>query len=357
MDLLFAESSIKGWGTEQHFAALATAMKERGHDVRCLLRAGSPLQATLRAADVAVTALPFGGGADPRAILALARMIRQRRPDWLVTNDGKFYWPFVLVSALTGARSALFRHWPDMPKSAITRRLIARFADRFILVSRFQRERLRQRGVDVSRMVILYNPIDTARLSPSVQARAQMRQALGIAEDEFVVGYVGRLVADKGVHALQLAAMQALTGQPRARLLWVGDGSELPRLRERAATGAIRQQFAGWNADVRGVYAAMDVVAVPSEYPDPCPRVPVEAQACGVPVVCSDAGGLPETFRPDASGLLVPEGDRQQLAAALLALLRDPVRRTNMGQAGREYVTGKFSFQRIAMDFEALLQG
>jgi glycosyltransferase involved in cell wall biosynthesis len=358
VDLLFVESSIKGWGTEQHFAALALAMAHRSHQVRCLMRTGSPLEAGLRAAQVAVTSLQFGGSTDPRLLGALLRLVAQRRPDWLVTNDGKFYWPLILLGRLTGARTALFRHWPNMPKSELTRRLVPRLADRFILVSRFQREYLRGQGIDVARMALLYNPIDTTALRPSAEARARMRASLGLADADVAVGYVGRMVADKGIFTLGEAAATLLAAAPNARMVWVGDGVDLPALRARIAQSQQRSRhlFLNWTADVQGVYTSLDVAVVPSQYPDPCPRVPVEAQACGVPVVCSDIGGLPETLLADVSGLLVPPQDAAGLRTAILRLVDDPDMRRAFGRAGREWVCATLSYERIAAAFEALLE-
>jgi glycosyltransferase involved in cell wall biosynthesis len=359
VELLFAESSIKGWGTEQHFAALALAMARRAHRVRCLMSAGSPLEAPLRAAGIPVELARFRGGADPRMLAQLYRRVAQHRPDWLVTNDGRFYWPLVLIARLSGARTALFRHWEGMPRSALTRRYLPRLADRFILVSQFQRELFRSQGIDVGRMPILYNPIDTQQLSPSAEARVRMRAALGLTEGEVAIGYVGRMVRIKGIFTLLEAAAEVLAATPETRLVWVGDGADLSALRGAVEQSAQRTRhiFSHWSADVRAVYAALDIVAVPSIYPDPCPRVPVEAQACGTTVVCSDAGGLRETFAPGVSGLLTPEGDVRALSAALIELVRDPPRRLGMARAGRELAATRFSFGRIAQDFEAILAG
>ena len=69
----------------------------------------------------------------------LRRLASQRRPNWLITNDPKLYWPLIFVGRLSGARTALFRHWEYMYKGALSRR-VPRLADRFILVSRCQRE-------------------------------------------------------------------------------------------------------------------------------------------------------------------------------------------------------------------------
>jgi glycosyltransferase involved in cell wall biosynthesis len=118
---------------------------------------------------------------------------------------------------------------------------------------------------------------------------------------------------------------------------------------------ASRHRFRGWEADPAALYPALDVLAVPSLYPEPFGRVSVEAQAAAVPVVSSLAGGLPETFVPDSTGIGVAPGDVDGLASAILALIRDPATRRRMGAAGRDWASARFSLERIAGDFEHLL--
>ncbi len=359
MELLFVESSTRGWGTEQHSAALAIAMARRNHHVRCIIPVGTPLETVLREAGVPVVLneRPVRGSVDTRAMRTLYRVASQRRTDWLITNEPKLYWPLVLIGRLTGTRTALFRHWENMNKGALTRRFIPRLADRFVLVSRAQREHLRADGVDVTNMSILYNPIDTQRLSPSDEARARGRASLGVMDGQIVVGYVGRMVRDKGIFTLLKASEQFLPAAPETRLVWVGEGLDLPELRARVEQSVCRERhiFRRWSADIQAIYTALDVLVVPSEYAEPFGRVSVEAQACGTPVICSDAGGLPETLTPQITGLLTRKGDSEQLAAAVLELARDPDRRRSVALAGRRLACASFSMEHIANEFEALL--
>jgi glycosyltransferase involved in cell wall biosynthesis len=359
VELLFAESSTTGWGTEQHFAALAIAMARRAHVVRCVMTTGSPLEPMLREAGVPVVLSRYQarGSMDPHAMRLLRRLVSQKRPNWIITNDPKLYWPLIFVGRLGGARTALFRHWEYMCKGALSRRFIPRLADRFILVSRSQREHLRASGVDVSRMGILYNPIDTHRLSPSSEARVRMRASLALTDGQIAVGYVGRMVQEKGIFTLLDASERLLAQAPEALIVWVGDGLDLPKLQARLEHSTFRQRhiFRRWTDDMQGVYNALDVVAVPSEYAEPFGRVSVEAQACGTAVVCSDAGGLPETLSPEVSGFLTRKGDPEQLTAAILELVRNADRRRSMALAGRQFACANFSFDRVAHEFEALL--
>jgi len=359
MRLLFAESSIRGYGTEQHIAALATAMARRGHDVCCLVIAGSPVAALLHEAGVPTIAINPGRTRGLRIAAALLRLAIRRRPDWMISNDPRFYRMLLAVRGLTGARVAIFRHWHDAPAGRRSRDLLCRRTDRFILVSQFHRQDYRRQGMSVERASVLYNPIDTGRFRPSPAARASARSGLGFGDSDVVVGYVGRMIKAKGIGTLREAAERFLAADPAVRLLWVGDGEDAAALRARIAgsADARRHRFLGWQADMAALYPALDILAVPSLYPEPFGRVSVEAQATAVPVALALAGGLPETFVNDATGIGVAPGDVEELARAILTLAGDPQRRRRMGAAGREWVTERFSLERIAQDFERLLAG
>ncbi|HEY7889961.1 MAG TPA: glycosyltransferase family 4 protein [Steroidobacteraceae bacterium] len=357
MRLLFAESSTRGYGTEQHIAALATAMARRGHDVRCLVMDGSPVASLLHEARVATVSIPSGRSRGVRIALALLRLAMRQRPDWTVSNDPRFYRLLLAVRSLTGARVALFRHWHDAPAKRRSRDLLSRRTDRFILVSQFHRRDYERQGMSVERAAVLYNPIDTERFRPSSAARASARARLGFSDSDVVVGYVGRMIAAKGILTLFDAAAQFLAAEACARMLWVGDGEDFAALQAgvMGSPHAGSHRFLGWEADLAALYPALDILAVPSLYPEPFGRVSVEAQAAAVPVVSSLAGGLPETFVSGSTGIGVAPGDSDGLASAALSLIRDPERRRRMGAAGRDWACSRFSLERIAADFERLL--
>ena len=122
MKLLFVDSNRGCWGMEQHFISLATGMARQGHEVRVVLRQGSAMEPILRQARmqvptqapiqalIQVHAVRFGGGGDPRLLARLFRLVGQSRPDWLIANDGKLYWPLLILGWLIGSRVALFHH-------------------------------------------------------------------------------------------------------------------------------------------------------------------------------------------------------------------------------------------------------
>ena len=114
-----------------------------------------------------------------------------------------------------------------------------------------------------------------------------------------------------------------------------------------------RTVFTGHLDDVRPALAAMDVFVHPGD-PEPFGLVVVEAMAMGTPVVGFAHGALPEIVLPDQTGLLVPPGNEEALAHAVLTLLARPERRLAMGRAARERVVRYFTVQRTVRQVEAI---
>jgi glycosyltransferase involved in cell wall biosynthesis len=174
-----------------------------------------------------------------------------------------------------------------------------------------------------------------------------------------VVGYFGRMSEGKGIFTLLEAANAAMLIEPKLHCLWVGDGPDAALLRERIAAQlqtAHRHHFTGWVHDVHPYYKAISVLAFPSKLPETFGRVAVEAQACEVPVLGSDIGGVPETLQAGVTGFLLPPIDVDAWREAILAMT-DNDRRQTMGAAAREFVAQHFSTTVIAEEFANNLTG
>lgn len=240
----------------------------------------------------------------------------------------------------------------------LTRYLIPRLADRFFVVSEYIRNEFLRRGVPRDRLQLLYNPIDLEAFKPDAEARARLRRQLGIGETEVLAGFLGRIVHGKGVFVLADAAALAMDRMLGLHLLWVGEGGDLEELRGRyiAPEHRARHHFIDWSADPGAIYPALDLVVMPSIAPESFGRVSAEAQACGVPVLCSDIGGLRETLQPELSGVLTVPGDAEALCEQMLRLAVDPERRRRMGTHGREFVEARFSSRQVCEQFARQLR-
>lgn len=355
MRLVFVESSRRKWGSEQHFVDLAIGCRAAGHRVEAVVRAGSDVARFLERAGIVVHGTPFRGGADPRAMWMVWKTVRRLEADWIITDHLKHYWPLLLLARATGTRLAVFRHMAYI-RGWLTRTVFPRLADRFFVVSRFERDKLAADGACAERLLVLYNPIDLQRFVPNPEARQQVRAELGLPPDARLLGFIGRHDFSKGVGALRPALSHAMNQEPGLHAVWVGAGPEWEASKEMVTSGphADRHHFVPWTDDVERYHAALDCLVCPSVIEETFGRVLAEAQACGVPVIARDRGGFPEAFEPGRSGLLWKDDDPATLAGLIVELLGDRQRRETMGSAGRAFVQ-RFSVPRIVAQFEQLL--
>src|SRR6185295_13946317 len=142
-----------------------------------------------------------------------------------------------------------------------------------------------------------------------------------------------------------------------ARLILAGDGPEIATAERvaREAGVADRVHFLGEQEDVERVYAASDLFLLPSEH-ESFGLSALEALACGVPVIGTDAGGLPEVVQSGRTGVLVEVGDVEGAAEQAVALLRDEPRRRRMGAAAREDAVARFGGTAVVDRYVALYE-
>jgi len=168
-----------------------------------------------------------------------------------------------------------------------------------------------------------------------------------------------QLFPRKGIRFLISAAAQLRARHPTLQLVIAGDGFERPELEKQAADLGIGEvtKFLGWtaNAELPQYFRACAVSVIPSlEEGFGIPAA--EAMGCEVPVVASDAGGLPEVVENGVTGLVVPKGDVPALTAAIDQLLSDAALRERMGKAGRARALARFDWSRSAEQFVDLYQ-
>jgi glycosyltransferase involved in cell wall biosynthesis len=358
MKLLLVDSSRWGWGTEQHFVELACALHQAGHELHVVVRRGSGVDQLLESRGIPRHTTPFRGGGDPRGLWKVAQVVRRFRPEWIVTNRAKLYWPMVIMGLSMGVRVAIFRHLTYF-KHWHERQLLPRLADRFYVVSEFGRDVLAREGVPAERMVPLYNPINVRRFCPlAPEERARIRADLGFAPGDVIAGFAGRIELSKGVGSLREALTLAMERLPELRMLWIGDGAARVETENFAADrgyGA-RQLFLGSQLQVEKYIAILDLLIAPSLTPETFGRVVAEAQACGVPVLASAAGGLAEAFEPGLTGLLLDSpADPATISDAIELLARDSLMRARLGAAGVNFVRARFAADQIAAAFVANL--
>ncbi len=187
--------------------------------------------------------------------------------------------------------------------------------------------------------------------------RAEARHRIGVPEDAFVFGTVGRLSPQKAPLDL-LAGFERVAGsRPETHLVFVGDGPLRGEVEARAAAAGLtaRVHLLGLRRDVAELQRAFDVFALASRW-EGLPRVFPQAMAAGLPIVATRVAGAPDAIMPGETGWLVEVGDTEDLARRMLALAEDPPLARRMGEAGRARV-GEFSARRMVEQLEALYAG
>jgi glycosyltransferase involved in cell wall biosynthesis len=217
-----------------------------------------------------------------------------------------------------------------------------------------ERIQLLGNGIDVQRF-------DRNRVDPATLAH--LRSTLGLPSGVPVIGFVGRLVVEKGILELARAVQQVQSRFGPVTLLIVGgvDREKAGALNHediQAAAGTATCIFAGVRQDMPEMYALMDIFALPS-YREGFPRAPMEASAMGAPCVVTNVRGCREAVEHERNGLIVPLRDVDALAEALIRLLRDHDLRRAMGDAGRRMAHEQFDerlvFQRVLAAYHRLL--
>jgi glycosyltransferase involved in cell wall biosynthesis len=202
------------------------------------------------------------------------------------------------------------------------------------------------------------NGLHLERWQRTAQTQVTARQArygLGIPLSAPVIGFVGRLVHDKGIAELYDAFKRLQITYPDLRLLLVGDfeaGDPVPPSLRAQLESDSATTITGFVSNVEVYYWIMDVLALPT-YREGFPGVPLEAQAASVPVVTTDATGAIDAICDGITGLCVPVGNPDALTVALARLLADSGLRKRMGCAGCSWVQQNFRRETVWKNLEA----
>ena len=304
--------------------------------------------------DPRTVALPalFHGHSHLHFYHGLAALLDAERPD-LVHADEEPYSAVTAQVAVLCAKRAIpfvFFAWQNLtkhlpPPFGVLRSAVFARAAGGIAGTESAGSVLRGAGFTGSLVVIPQMGVDPERFRPDPVARALVRERLSIAEGTVVLGYVGRLVPEKGVD-LFLAAAAGISG---VAVIVVGGGPDEDRLRRLSVELGItdRTHLVGSvpSTSVSEWLAALDVLVLPSlttrGWSEQFGRVLVEAMACGVAVVGSDSGEIPSVIGD--AGVVVEEGSAVALQNALEMLLGNEYERRRLGEAGRVQALRSFT--------------
>jgi glycosyltransferase involved in cell wall biosynthesis len=326
-----------GGGVGRHFLDLAEGLTARDIEVVAIYAPGRcdasfrERQASIRG--VRFVELPMRRAIHPLDAVDLRRLIAAIRA----------YGPFDLIhghSSKGGALARLAARWLDLPaiytphafvtldpmlprwKRSLYGRIerwLARHSAGVIAVSSDEGQHARELGIDPRMVHIVHNGVTSLNFPPREWAREQ----LGLSPDNFAVGFVGRLVAQKAPEVLIDAFAMLAQGNTKARLVVVGSGPLEPAVRRRIEERGItpRVIMAG-DTIATPLMSAFDVFCLPSRY-EGMPYVLLEALAAGLPIVASRVGGVATCLTDCVNGIIVGPRSAPCFAAALDRLAGD----------------------------------
>jgi glycosyltransferase involved in cell wall biosynthesis len=225
-------------------------------------------------------------------------------------------------------------------------RLMKRF-DHLIAVSHATKAEMVDAGVPENIITVIHNGIDTEAWA-SARANGNIREELKLNPSTPVVGYVGRISPEKDLDTWLRAAALVADSIPTARFVLVGDGRDgntqgrLERLAVSLEIGD-RVIFAGYRQNLLPVYAAFDIFLLTSRR-EGLPNSILEAMAMRLPVVTTDVAGAKELVADGQTGFVLPQGQTEALAQALVDVMLDDHLRLRMARLGRQRVEQEFSF-------------
>jgi len=213
-------------------------------------------------------------------------------------------------------------------------------------------------SVPADRVHVIRNGIDTGEYAPD--RGTDVLERYGIDPRRLTVVYIGRITRQKGLPVLLRAAEHL---DPAVQLVLCAGQADTPELGTEVSglvehlaqirSGVIWLEGMLRRTEVIQILSHATVFACPSLY-EPLGIVNLEAMACGVAVVATNVGGIPEVVLDAQTGLLVPPNDPVLLAEAISSLISDPARAAAMGQLGRQRVIADFSWASIAAQTAAL---
>jgi glycosyltransferase involved in cell wall biosynthesis len=348
MRILHVSTPVSWRGGEQQIAYLAGVLATQDIPQHVCCPSGSPLERAC--ASLPVTVHPFSG----RGFLGLSlarrirRIVRQERITVVHAHDSHAHTSAVLAAALF-----------DMPAPVIVSRRVdfpvsptpfSRWkynhpsVRRILCVSGFIRDVLARSVTDTSRLHVVYDGIDTDRFSAGADS---LHDEFGIDPSRRIVGNASALADHKDYLTFVDTAEQILRSHKDVAFLIVGDGPERERIRQYIASKGLERDIimAGFRSDVHRLLPGFDVFLMTSSS-EGLGSVVLDAFAAGVPVVSTDAGGLPEIV-VQGRGLVAPVKDAPALAAQVCALLDDTGLRERIVRTAREAVR-LFSKEQMA---------
>lgn len=360
MRIAFDIAAVWRGGAERETLEVASGLSDLGHDV--LLIVNKRAEHFAEYVDrVRIVELGRTNRWDVRVLPDIRRALKAFNADACVCVMFTASLWGRLAAASLGCRVIIAEH--SIPgKTRLAERLpnilLRNVTETVIACADAQVDALVRGGHQRRKIRVVRNGVDIKRFSRDSEGAKKVRSELGVPPDAALVMLVAAHRPEKR-HDRFLALIECLhAGGVPAWGVMVGGGPLLARNTALAKASPLSAwlRVAGPMVDMPAAYSAADVVVLLSDDIETFPLSFLEAQACEVPVVSMDTGGVRETLIDGRTGFVVEQGDLQGMASAIAALLADPGRRATVGRAGRAFVEEQLSTEATVRGYLRVLE-
>ncbi|MFZ5584705.1 MAG: glycosyltransferase [Thermodesulfobacteriota bacterium] len=345
-----------GWGGQEiRILAECRGLMERGHRVEL---AGCPegrLRERAEAAGLTFHPLAMAGPWDLPALARLVGLIRRGGFQIVHAHSSVDAWLAGFACRITGAAGVRTRHL-SVPVSRNPLNVVYRLPRMVVTTGQgIRRHLVQDYGLAPERVVSIPTGVDVERFAPAPPDEA-LRAELGLAPNAPVVAMVAVLRSWKRHDIFCQMARLVLARRPDARFLIVGHGPGWERVNGYLDDLDLRPAvvMTGHREDVERILPLCDVCVLTSDRAEGVSQAVLQQLCMARAVVAAAAGDSPEIVRHEQTGLLVPPGQAEPLAEAVLRLIADPGLRARLGRAGREMVLAQYSRQAMLEATEAV---
>jgi glycosyltransferase involved in cell wall biosynthesis len=248
-------------------------------------------------------------------------------------------------------------------KSEIFRRIEKRLASQstgIIAISQQQKNELSERFhiAPKNKIEVIQLGFDLNPFQEDIQKkRIETRKEHNLEDDQIAVAIIGRLAPIKN-HNLFLEAIEIAKSKSTKRIVFfiVGDGEERTNIENQISKIKDRQQIdirmTSWIHDIKTFNAGMDIICLTSNN-EGTPVSLIEAQACNIPIITTDVGGVRDIVKNNETGYIVPKNNAKIFAEKLLLLIEDEKNRKKLSQNGWSFVKDNFHYTRLVKDMES----
>ena len=362
-------------GTRRHLSDLVTRIDKDRFDVSVICSTlRDPAFAddvqNMRALGVTVVEIPMLRKIcpmnDPIAFWRIWRYLVAEKPDIVHTHSSKAGFLGRLAAKLT--RTRLVVHTPhlfafEMEASDILKafffrleQFASRMTDMTICVSPCEKETALRLGlVSPKDCSVVLNGVDIPDASVSERNRAQKRKELGLAEDDIVIGSIGRFTRQKGYDYFLAAAKLLADKLPGARFVLIGNGELRGEIERTIKESGIANRCIAVSAhdDFSQYYPIFDIFVLTSLW-EGMPYAMLEAMSIGRAVAAFKTGGIADVITDHKDGLLVSPRNTEELASAISTLATEPQKREDLGQAARLLISSEYKVETMVHRTEDL---